>query len=93
MTSDGIIHGVEGIPLHIICVVDSGIPKENITLYSGQNKLIVGGPGKLSYVFVPERENNGQTFSCVVQSESLDVTLEKQMILDIKRKYASLIEV
>ncbi|VDI28263.1 Hypothetical predicted protein [Mytilus galloprovincialis] len=90
------VNGVEGHQMRLTCNVNSGKPKE--TIFWRRNGIVVssGGPGRLQYTFVPEREDNFQNYTCTTNNTlnsialrediQLRLTLHPRMFVDMKEK-------
>ncbi|CAC5420413.1 unnamed protein product [Mytilus coruscus] len=82
---NGIVHGEEGKSLNLTCTVKSGIPpRETITWYNTSTPINTGGPGMLSVIVFPTRNDHNKQYNCKVTSDSL--LLQKNITLDIKYK-------
>ena len=85
-TNIGEIMAVEGKPYEILCTVRSGRPLENISLYVDNRMLKTGGPGSLSYSFVPKPQDHKKTYTCKVYTKPETVILERSVRLFVYSK-------
>ncbi|CAC5411483.1 PVRL1 [Mytilus coruscus] len=84
---NGIVHGEEGKSLNLTCTVKSGIPPEEIITWYNMSSLInTGGPGMLSVLITPSRNDHRTQYNCNVTSDSLHQPLQKNITLDIRYK-------
>ncbi|CAC5393277.1 unnamed protein product [Mytilus coruscus] len=82
----GVLYGQEGHQLDLNCSVESGIPEESIVWYNSSLLLGSGGPRTFIWSIVPKRYDHERTFTCIVNSSVLRVSLNKSIMLDIKYK-------
>lgn len=84
-STNGIVQGEEDESLNLICTVKSGIPsEERMTWYNMSAPINTGGPGMLSVLITPTRNDHRKQYSCNVTSDSLLQPLQKNITLDIK---------
>lgn len=85
---NGAVTGEEGKSLNLTCTVKSGIPpEEKITWYNMSTPMNTGGPGILSVLITPTRNDHKKKYSCNVTSDSLLQPLQKNITLGIKCEY------
>lgn len=71
------VKGIEGQQMTLTCNVNSGIPKETMFWIKEGKEVSSGGPGRLEYTFVPEREDNFQNYTCTANN-----TLHSTVLLE-----------
>lgn len=74
--------------LLLTCTVDSGKPAETMTWLSNGRIVLVGGPGILTYNFIPKRVNDGQNLTCMALNDVSTTSLQTTVILRLYCKHS-----
>lgn len=90
---DGKLFGQEGKSLQLLCTVISGIPKETLTWYNMSSVIGTGGPGKLEKIITPTRYDDNKSYTCQVNSDSLQALLQETITLEIQCEFLSYSEI
>lgn len=78
---------IEGQKVQLICRIDSGRPKETLSWSNADALLVEGGPGNISYSFIPTRYDNGKTFTCSAYRISTHILLMRNIRVSVYCKF------
>ncbi|CAC5372899.1 unnamed protein product [Mytilus coruscus] len=82
-----VVRGVEGKILKIVCIVESGRPPvETLVLSINGSDITNEGTDRITYSFIPTKQDNMQLFTCSAYSSLLMNPLSSEVRLDIQCK-------
>ncbi|VDH97586.1 Hypothetical predicted protein, partial [Mytilus galloprovincialis] len=85
------VKGIEGQQMTLTCQVNSGTPRETMFWIKEGIEVSSGGPGRLEYTFVPEREDNFQNYTCTANNTLNSIALRKKIQLRLKLRPSILV--
>lgn len=81
------VKGIEGQQMTLTCHVNSGTPRETMFWIKEGIEVSSGGPGRLEYTFVPEREDNFQNYTCTANNTLHSIALRENIQLRLTCKF------
>lgn len=80
------LYADEGIAFTLTCSVVSGKPAETLEWAKNYRPLSLGGPGNISYTFIPEDSNGGENYTCSARNLATDYPLSRSIQLFVNCK-------